>query len=144
MNDSFVLITQSIKDFDDMRKFAEAQHKTIIELSKKIKKIEDEKATLEVILKTANLPSLPDQNHPQLVGLDPENYIASVQLEMLKHVSNERELTLEEVRKVEIYSKILNGTITGKVKTFKGNVIKKLSDEELLGSLIENKEDERS
>lgn len=132
MSDNFVLITKNITDFESMQKFAEAQHKTIIELSKRIKKLQDKNTSLEALLKTANLPTI--ENNPLLEGLQSEEYIATLQLEKLKNISIERELTLEEARKVEIYSKILK---TDEIKKRTLNISpKKLSDDDLLNSLV--------
>lgn len=141
MADNFTLITKNIVSFDEMQKFAEAQHKTIIELSRKIKKLEDEKFSLEALLKSVDLPVMQQEDSLFLTNLAAEEYIATIQLEKLKHLSKERELTLEEARKVEIFTKILTIPASSKPKDIKA-VAKKMSDEDLLRSLTVEDKDE--
>jgi dsDNA-binding SOS-regulon protein len=100
---------KGLKDDVELRAFAEAQYQTILELSKKIQKIEEENSHLKQLLENST-PVLEEQKK-ELLGynLDASNeeIISTIQLNKLKQISYDRELTLEETKKVEIYSKIL-------------------------------------
>lgn len=128
---------QQYKDFDQLQQFAQAQHTTIVQLSKKIQKIEDERDHLKKLLESS-VPILKTDNTPALGNkflTSDEEAICVMQLNKLRDISSERELTLEESRRVEIFSKILtsvrNAPKVIEVKT------KQMSNEELLAS-IEN------
>lgn len=93
------------KTVDELESFVEAQQKVIIQLNKKIQKLEYENNTLKDRAKNQPLPLLKD-----LVISDkasPEESICLMQIELLKQTSLGRELTLEETRKLETFTKIL-------------------------------------
>lgn len=128
---------QQYKDFDQLQQFAQAQHTTIVQLSKKIQKIEDERDHLKKLLESS-VPILKDPNKPvdgnKFLTTD-EEAICVMQLNKLRDLSSERELTLEETKRVEIFSKILSNVRNApKVIELK---TKQLSDQELL-ALVEN------
>lgn len=87
--------------------FMESQFLVITNLNKQLEQIKMEKLHLERLLKdaTQNLTSLPLKEDSDITT---EQRICKEQLLLLKTVSEGRDLTLEECRKVEIYSKILN------------------------------------
>jgi dsDNA-binding SOS-regulon protein len=124
---------QDFKDDVELRAFAEAQYQTILELSKKIQKLEEENSHLKQLLENST-PVLEEQKK-ELLGfnLDASNeeIIATIQLNKIKQISYDRELTLEETKKVEIFSKILAGL---KSKTTKQEEAKPeaLSNEDLM------------
>lgn len=93
------------KNFDDLSAFARAQQKTLVELTKKNKKYEDEIKHLKKLLEGA-VPVI--SNKPIDFSANDEESIAREQLFRLKQISNEKELTLEEAKRVEIFTKILN------------------------------------
>lgn len=85
--------------------YLEAQFELITKLNKQIEQLKIEKKHLEELLKKSPLP---------VVGIDtnqsdePEEIkICKDQLKLLHNVSQDRELTMEESRKVDIYAKIL-------------------------------------
>jgi glutamyl/glutaminyl-tRNA synthetase len=102
-------MVDQFKDVVELQAYAEAQTKTILELSRRLAKIEDEKKHLERLLADST-PLIEDQKK-ELLGYsvtDPkEKVIAEVQLNMLKEISFERELTIEEAKRVDIFAKIL-------------------------------------
>ena len=126
---------QQYKDFETLQQFAQAQHTTIVQLSKKIQKIEDERDHLKKLLESS-VPILKEPGK-EIAGskflTSDEEAICVMQLNKLRDISSERELTLEETRRVEIFSKILNAVRNApkviEVKT------KQLSNEELLASI---------
>lgn len=122
---------QSYKDYSSLMEFAEGQMKLIGDLSKKIVKLEDENKHLTQLLETTT----DIVKKPQIIELNStllsnEEIISETQLKLLKDTSFQRELTLEECKKVSEYSKILN-TVKSKSRTIKGEA-KQLSDNELL------------
>lgn len=99
----------SINDqtLEELQNFCEAQQKVIIQLNKKIQKIEAEKNHLEELIKKSPVTLFGDK-----IGIvDPnqatEEAICVMQIKRLEEISLGRELTLEETRKLEAFSKIL-------------------------------------
>lgn len=126
------------KDLAELRVFSEAQQKTIVKLSKKNKELEDEISHLKKLLETttpiiSNNEAVPSVSADKFLTTDQEA-ICRMQLNRLKEVSYERELTLEEAKRVEIFSKIIN-VLENSPKTIKVET-KNLDNKELL-SLIE-------
>ena len=98
---------EQFKDFASLQKFAEAQQRAIQTLSKKIKALEDENAELKTNPSSiSDRPQTTFQIEDLGYGSD-EEVISKIQLARLKEVSMERELTLEEAKRVEIFSKII-------------------------------------
>lgn len=134
---SLDLMLNEAKDLAELRAFSEAQQKTIVKLSKKNKELEEEVAHLKKLLESSAPIVVPD-NAPafqadKFLTTDQEA-ICRMQLNKLKEVSYERELTLEEAKRVEIFSKILN-VLENSPKTIKVET-KNLDNKELL-SLLE-------
>jgi hypothetical protein len=127
------------KELEQLQEFAQAQQKTIIQLSKKLQKSEDEKAHLEKLL-ASSVPLIREEGKPlaEKMLTTSEEAICVMQLDKLRDISTARELTLEETRRVEIFSKILS-TFRNMPKTIEIKS-KQLSNEELL-SLVENTDD---
>lgn len=101
---------EQIKDFASLQKYAEAQYKTILSLSRKVKVLEEEKMELKDILEKST-PLLQEEKKNlisyQVEASSDEEMISKVQLARMKEISMERELTLEEAKRVEIFTKIL-------------------------------------
>lgn len=121
-------LIDEFKDIAEWKQFCEAQQRTINELSKKVMKLEDEKKSLESTIKHFNpsnqliLPSSPETLSEEIICIK--------QLTLLKEISDVRELTMEETKKTQIFSDILN-----KIKSNKKDAsqsLQKLTDEELL------------
>lgn len=137
-------INQLVKDFktfEELKAFCESQMKQILIMAKKIKDLEEKNKQLSkpsneinnlaLVPASSNLPT----NRPNLMLEDDAKTIAQVQLRMLRDEAFNRELTLEEVKKLDIFNKVLN------VKEEKDKPIdvsvKKLSNEELLKQINE-------
>lgn len=127
---------EQFKDMGSLQKFADAQQKTIQALTRKLKVLEEENVELK-----ERLDSLPVQQAVgKIIQLDELTYgsdeeiISKIQLARLKESSMERELTLEEAKRVEIFSKIV--AAKEKNKTFDATA-KRLDNSDLL-KMIEN------
>lgn len=134
---SLDLMLNEAKDLAELRAFSEAQQKTIVKLSKKNKEMEEEISHLKKLLESS-APVIAVDNAPVLQAdkflTTDQEAICRMQLNKLKEVSYERELTLEEAKRVEIFSKILN-VLENSPKTIKVET-KNLDNKELL-SLLE-------
>ncbi len=123
---------EGFKDLTEVKAFAEAQTKTIIELNKKNKKLEEEVLHLKKILEDSTDIISNQQgefNSDLILGSDEET-IAKIQLNRLKEVSFTRELTLEEAKRTEIFTKILALAHNKPTKIFE--LSKDIGNEELL------------
>ena len=132
--DSTELFEQN-KSLVELKEFSEAQQKVIIQLNRKIQKLESERNHLQELLEKA-----PVQLFPSTIQINqdvlPEKAICLMQIDRLKEVSMGRELTLEEARKLEIYNKVLNGnqqkesSIDVKTRNIKDEDLLKMLDSE--------------
>jgi hypothetical protein len=127
---------KEFKEFAELKDFAEAQLRTIQELSKRIVALEQERNHLKELLSTTT--DVLDK--PKIVLFEnynnDEEVIAKQQLAMLKQKSDTSELTLEDTKKVVEYSKILRD-LSLKKDNKKEIEVKSLTDEELLKLLDE-------
>lgn len=100
------------KEFEQLQQYATAQEQTLMQLSKKLKKLEEERDHLKQLLESS-VPLLKEEGK-ELSGqkflTSSEEAICVMQLEKLRDISSGRELTLEEARRVEIFSKVLSAT----------------------------------
>jgi len=130
---------EQFKDIGSLQKFAEAQQKTIQALTRKLKITEEENLELKDRLDSLPIASVSAAS-PQILQLEDLTYgsdeevISKIQLARLKEVSMERELTLEEAKRVEIFSKII--ATKEKNKTF--DVSAKRMDSSDLLKMLEN------
>lgn len=116
---SFDKMVSQFKDMASLQGYCNAQYATITELGRQVNVLKEEKASLEKLLKDT-VPSLPVGmpvntsvsgscniiEFPKYV-VSPEEEICLQQLHILNSISKNRELTLEEARRLEIYSKII-------------------------------------
>ncbi len=124
-----------LKSEEEKMEFLSAQLAVINRQGKEIDQLKSEKKHLEQLLK-AKVPAIDGTIAKEEMGT-PEELICIEQLKMLKSFSEDRELTLEETRKVEIYAKIL---FQGKNGNKKSNpAVDKMTTEQLL-SIVENKD----
>jgi hypothetical protein len=125
-------------EVEDLKAFAEAQQKTIVHLTKKIKTLEDENSHLKKLVEQT-VPVIKKEGQPEQKGdkflTSDQEAICRVQLNKLRDISFERELTLEEAKRVEIFSKILN-LLETVPKTIKVET-KGINNEDLLNFLEE-------
>jgi hypothetical protein len=108
--DSMDKMLEQFKDISSLQKYAEAQYKTILSLSRKVKVLEEENVELKDLLEKST-PLLNEEKKNfvayQVEASSDEEMIAKVQLARMKEISMGRELTLEEAKRVEIFTKIL-------------------------------------
>lgn len=144
------LIDKMLSQFtsiDQIKVFCESQYKEILKLTKKIKTLEEandkllldldkEKAKFAVASQNGDAASVDNV----LINLDEADHelICKLQLAILRNRAMQMELTLEEARKVEIYSKVLQQD-TRKEK--KSNIVKQLSNDDLVKMLEGNADD---
>lgn len=135
--DSLDKMLEQFKDFSSLQKYAEAQYKTILSLSKKIKVLEEENIELKDILEKST-PLLNEEKKNfiayQVEASSDEEMIAKVQLARIKEISMDRELTLEEAKRVEIFTKILSSKGTNSSITIQ---TKQMDNDDLL-KMLEN------
>lgn len=128
---------EQFKDVASLQKYAEAQYKTILSLSKKVKVLEEQNVELKDLLEKST-PLVEEEKKNFTVynveASSDEEMIAKVQLARIKEISMDRELTLEEAKRVEIFTKILSAKGNSSSNTLN---IAKLNNDDLL-KLIEN------
>lgn len=89
-------------DIKELADYSEAQFKTIVKLQEENKQLKEENARLETILsvqapiQVTNIP-----------GILSERIVCETQIYLLKERAIRQELTLEEARKLQIYTDIL-------------------------------------
>jgi hypothetical protein len=109
-------LVEQFKSTEELKVFVASQYKQIIQLSKKNKDLEEKnqgliKQVREQSKQELTLPKASDgtiQVNPDMKVLDDAKTIAQIQLRMLKELSFDKELTLEEAKRVEIFNRILN------------------------------------
>jgi hypothetical protein len=114
----------------ELREFAQAQMKTLLQVQKKNKELQDEINHLKKLVVEGNALPIVNKDSSQLgvVGSNEEE-IAKIELNKLKIKSMDAEpLTLEEAKRVEIYSKILTSRMTKDDNNFSRDVQELNSD----------------
>jgi len=125
----------ALNDPEYLKMLCESQQKEITNLNKKIKALEQQ--AQESKIKNGLGASVSESGI--ILNLDDEDgqeLICKFQLAILGDRASKCELTLEEARKVEIYSKILNGD--GKNTRKNAKELKSLANDDLLKQLEEN------
>lgn len=133
-------LTEQFKTMEELKIFCQSQFKQILQLSKKIKELEDKNNDLVQKSKENKTLSLVnvDNTLPTNLGLkDDAEVISQIQIKMLKEQAFGRELTLEETKKLEIFNKILKQPVE-KDKPIKVDA-KVLKEEDLLKAVSEEK-----
>lgn len=135
MSDQIDKMLEQFKDLASLQKYADAQYKTILSLTKKLKVLEQENGDLKDLLEKTT-PILDEEKKtfslPTVEASSNEEMIAKVQLSRLNEISMDRELTLEEAKRVEIFSKILASKGTDKPAMIQ---LQKMDSSELLKAL---------
>lgn len=120
-----------------LQAYSNAQANTIVELSKKLKIKEDEITHLKKLLE-GSVPLVKENSNGVLkFEASDQEYICRTEINKLRDISRDRELSLEDCKKFDIYSKILKD-LQNAPKTIEIQA-KKLSDAELL-AVIEAEE----
>ena len=138
-NDSIDKLAEQYTETEsDAKAYQKAQASTIIsqtrqinELRKKLEELSRQCETLTIEntkLKALAPASALDASIPD------EESICLVQLALINNMSMQRELTLEECKKTEIYSKVLSA-LRGKKPEKEENSISNLSNEDLIAAM---------
>lgn len=123
------------KEMSQLQDYAMAQEQTILQISRKLQKLEEERDHLKTLLETS-VPII--KTSPEGVQLFAENdteYICNIEIGKLKQNSIVRELTLEESKRLDTYFKILTQLNSRPNKQEKE--VKDLNTSDLL-KLVEN------
>jgi hypothetical protein len=126
------------KDFADLKAYSGAQYRTIVEQSKKIHALEEEIIHLRKLLENGGSTLIKDPANKIEIYADvtDQEAICRIELKKLKDISIERELTLEEAKRTEIYTKLLL-SLTEKSKA-PADTAKRLDDSQLLALLTDD------
>lgn len=101
---------KSFKTMKDLQEFTEAQHSTIMELTRKVQSLTEKNKHMENLLQQQVPVLVSEYKPPTIVGpndQDHEEAICRMELKKLHDLSIERALTFEETKKVEVYTKLL-------------------------------------
>lgn len=137
-------ILANFETVEDIKEYASSQYRTIITQSKKITELERKTEVLEVKLAEAEkkIAVSSSLSIEQPEGQSDTETVCVVQIAMLKGLAMNKELTLEETKKLEVFAKTLQmirGKPTGESDKKKDSGTK-LTTEQLLalaGSLTE-------
>lgn len=128
-------ILDSFSNTEDLKEYASSQYKTIITQSRKINDLEKKVESLEHKLAEAEKKAAVSSalSIQQDEGSSDTETICVIQVAMLKGLAMNRELTLEECKKLEAYTKVMlslkgKSTIEDKQK----DVGSKLTTEQLM------------
>lgn len=122
-------IADQFREYADLQRFAESQLRLINSLSRQVVELEQERNHLKTLLEN-NIPLIEVPDEKTLSESSDSETICKVQLNFLKKASLDRELTLEETKKVETYTKILQSFRVKKDK--EKDAAKELNDADLL------------
>lgn len=135
MADNISKTVAQYKTLEQLQQYAEAQNSTILQLSKKVQRLEEERDHLKKLLETSvPIIKTTDNKISEIYANDSE-YICHMEIAKLKEISGLRELTLEESRKLETYFRIVS-QVENKTKKPEKEV-QKLDTNELL-KLVES------
>lgn len=130
-NDNIVGIDKMIEQFkseSELKAYCNVQFKQILKLKKDMQIKEDEIVHLKDLL-SKSTPILQQTEEGVISEVSHSEQISTMQLKRLRDVSMQRELTLEESKKVEIFTKIV---MQLQKKSVDENEIEKMSPEDLL------------
>jgi len=138
MSDNIDQLAQNFKTLKELRQYCDSQYRVIVQLNKKIVSLEEENKHLKEML-TKSTPILEEENETIAIYKDitDELAVCLMQIKLLRdRCSNGMtELTFEEAKKLDIYTKLLIQLKTGEKP--EESLTKTLSDEELLKLLNE-------
>jgi len=113
-----------------LQAYSNAQTNTIIELSRKLKEAQDEVSHLKKLLEGSVPLIKPEGSSGITSSAGDQEYICRTEINKLREISRDRELTLEECKKLDIYSKILKDLASAPPK-INDQPAKKATNEEL-------------
>lgn len=125
-------LTKKFTEINEWKTFCQAQSTTILKLTKDLQELKEKNLHLENLIKTStSLVEIDSKPILNLLGLSDEEAIAINELAKLKFLSLERELSDQECKRFEIYTKTLLALKNNKEKNSKGNA-ENLPEDELL------------
>lgn len=130
-------INELNESFSDLQSYSDAQFKTIVELNKQITQLKSENQNLRLML-DQNIPNIGMQITDIGLGITNEQLICETQILLLKNDAMLRPLTMEETRKLEIFSNVLDKVKKGSKDPVEIEV-NKLSNNDLLQIVNESK-----
>ncbi len=128
-DDKFSKNLLQYKEYSQLMEYASAQEKTILQISKKLQKAEEERDYYKKLSESSPGISNQPKELQKIDGNQTED-ICHNEIYKLKEVSSMRELTYEETKKLEIYFKVLT-QINHNTKPLDVPA-KKMTDEQLL------------
>lgn len=128
----FEKMAKEVKELAELQAYADAQFKTITGQNKTINSLKEQIVALEKLLSHKDLSVPAQANVIQFpnYAISNEEQICIEQIASLRMASGNRELTMEECRKLEVYAKILL-SLRNKEKDI-DTTSKKMSTDELL------------
>jgi hypothetical protein len=96
-----------LKDISEWKQFAESQHSTIVSLTHKKTELEAKVHHLEKMI-SQTTPVIVPADQDGLIKSSDEEMICKMEIAKLRDLSSARELTYDEVKKLDIFAKILN------------------------------------
>lgn len=130
-------LVEQFKSPEELKIYIASQYKQILQLTKKNKELEEKNQGLVKQSRSQDkqLSTVSGAINPDVKVLDDAKTISQIQLRMLKELSFERELTLEEAKRVEIFNRILTeekkedkGTLRANAKVLNAEDLLKLVD----------------
>lgn len=135
MNNIVDKMAEELKTFAELQVYSNSLFQTVTNLNKKINELEEKNKELQKILESNLILIGTDKDIKDLfLNIEDPEAIALMQLKLLRNMSIERELTLEETRRFEIYCKILDN-IEIKRKEKVAQVQQSLSNDDLLSAI---------
>lgn len=98
-------LADSFKSLPDLQNFAIAQQKTLTDLQRKMSLLEEENAHLKILLES-KVPLIGEEANNFI--LSDEETIARLQLKKIKETAIARELSLDEAKRVKIFTDIIH------------------------------------
>lgn len=111
MSKDIVSVLKDFKEMVELRKFAESQQVLINDLNNKMLSLQKENGDLKLIILETNKDKIISTGMtPGVIKIEltPEELIIAQQISRLQNSSEQRELTLEEVKKLDLYIKNYN------------------------------------
>jgi phosphopantetheinyl transferase (holo-ACP synthase) len=119
---------------ENAEKFIETQHKTIEQLCKQIEALKEKNTHLENVLKAVVKPGLVSE-------VTQEELICIEQIDIIKNRSSQRELTTDEVKKLDLLIKNLKLLRQESTVIMSKSSYKSLPEDELLALAVSTKDE---
>jgi hypothetical protein len=125
-------MAESLKTFAELQVYSNSQHQVITKQNAKINELEAQIKHLEKLLTDNSIiVGTPSDLKDMFIKCEDPEAIAHMQLKILRDKSLQGELTMEESKRVEIYTKILDSVASKKKDNMK-DVAASTDTEELL------------